>query len=87
MVSTAGVGSGTVMLDDQAERLAYFAAFYVSTERAKIMPVASMMPSLVDNCDGSKSGSGCYRIVSSFLPRLSLTSEIVYHFTLSSLVE
>lgn len=36
MVSSAGVGSGTVMLDDLAERVPYYSAFFVDKAREQV---------------------------------------------------
>ncbi|EYC01199.1 hypothetical protein Y032_0109g114 [Ancylostoma ceylanicum] len=73
MVSNAGVGSGTVMLDDLAERVPFYSAFFVDRNRNQISPFASMAPKLIPNCDGLKTGTGCFEInvtevLSSFWP-------------------
>uniref|UniRef100_A0A1I7XU48 guanylate cyclase n=1 Tax=Heterorhabditis bacteriophora TaxID=37862 RepID=A0A1I7XU48_HETBA len=73
MVSTAGVGSGIVMLDDLAERVPFYSAFFVDEARNQVMPIANMTPSLITNCDGMKTSSGCFLITvtdvaSSFWP-------------------
>uniref|UniRef100_A0A7I4Y1F3 guanylate cyclase n=1 Tax=Haemonchus contortus TaxID=6289 RepID=A0A7I4Y1F3_HAECO len=77
MVSNAGVGSGTVMLDDLAERIPFYSAFFVDKAReeadvdnpvynghgtAKVRPFANMAPSLITNCDGLETGTGCFEI-------------------------
>ncbi|KHJ95695.1 adenylate/guanylate cyclase catalytic domain protein [Oesophagostomum dentatum] len=73
MVSTAGVGSGTVMLDDLAERVPFYSAFFVDKNRNQVLPFANMAPSLISNCDGLKTDTGCFQInvtevLSSFWP-------------------
>ncbi|RCN50823.1 hypothetical protein ANCCAN_03022 [Ancylostoma caninum] len=73
MVSNAGVGSGTVMLDDLAERIPFYSAFFVDGNRNQISPFASISPKLIANCDGLKTGTGCFEInvtevLSSFWP-------------------
>ncbi|PIO75692.1 hypothetical protein TELCIR_02250 [Teladorsagia circumcincta] len=62
MVSTAGIGSGTVMLDDLAERVPFYSAFFVDKERDQVKPFANMAPSMIMNCDGIKTGTGCFEI-------------------------
>ncbi|ETN82047.1 hypothetical protein NECAME_08200 [Necator americanus] len=66
MVSKAGVGSGTVMLDDLAERVPYYSAFFVDKNRNQVTPFASMAPSIITNCDGLKTDTGCIQIVGFF---------------------
>ncbi|KAK6752778.1 hypothetical protein RB195_003903 [Necator americanus] len=73
MVSDAGVGSGTVMLDDLAERVPYYSAFFVDGNRNQVTPFANMAPMMIANCDGLKTGTGCFEInvtevLSSFWP-------------------
>ncbi|CAJ0605270.1 unnamed protein product [Cylicocyclus nassatus] len=62
MVANSGVGSGTVMLDDLAERVPYYSAFFVDRNRNQITPFANMVPSLIANCDGLKTGTGCFSL-------------------------
>ncbi|VDL64276.1 unnamed protein product [Nippostrongylus brasiliensis] len=62
MVSNAGVGSGTVMLDDLAERVPYYAAFFVDKAREQVKTFANMVPKLIAKCDGLKTGTGCFEI-------------------------
>ncbi|VDK44190.1 unnamed protein product, partial [Cylicostephanus goldi] len=62
MVANSGVGSGTVMLDDLAERIPYYSAFFVDKNRNQITPFANIIPSLVANCDGLKTGTGCFSL-------------------------
>ncbi|ETN83175.1 hypothetical protein NECAME_07535 [Necator americanus] len=110
MVSDSGVGSGTVMLDDLAERVPYYSAFFVDGNRNQVLlskflslcnevllqiireiiaqyimvhspredglevtPFANMAPMMIANCDGLKTGTGCFEInvtevLSSFWP-------------------
>ncbi|VDM67810.1 unnamed protein product [Strongylus vulgaris] len=64
MVASTGVSSGTVMLDDLAERLPFYSAFFVDKNRNQVTPIANMAPMLMGNCDGLKTGTGCFQIVS-----------------------
>ncbi|RCN41434.1 hypothetical protein ANCCAN_12607 [Ancylostoma caninum] len=63
MVSSAGVGSGTVMLDDLAERVPFYSAFFVDKNRNQVTPFANMAPRMIANCDGLRTGTGCFDIV------------------------
>lgn len=63
MASTAGVASGTVMMDDIAERAPLFAAFYVAPSRDTVMPIVSMEPIMLEKCDGILNQSGCIDLV------------------------
>ncbi|PIO61729.1 hypothetical protein TELCIR_16737, partial [Teladorsagia circumcincta] len=50
LVSAAGVSSGTVMMDDIAERAPVYA----------VKKVNEIEPKLIDNCDGVKTNTGCF---------------------------
>jgi len=75
MASTAGVASGTVMMDDIAERAPLFAAFYVEPGRDKVMPIVSMEPVMVEKCDGVRNQTGCIDLVIFY--RLNLIKNII----------
>ncbi|CAJ0567991.1 unnamed protein product, partial [Mesorhabditis spiculigera] len=67
MASVAGSGSGTVLLDDQAERLPFYSAFYVSAERNRVLSICNITPSLMpaSKCSKEEDNPGCVDIVSS----------------------
>jgi guanylate cyclase len=65
LVSAEGISSGTVVMDDLAERAAVYAAFYVSPNRDEILKLVEMVPFQVQNCDGLVNKSGCMELVSS----------------------
>ncbi|XGW31630.1 hypothetical protein V3C99_010077 [Haemonchus contortus] len=60
LVSAAGVSSGTVMMDDIAERAPVYAAFHVAANVDLVRKVNEIEPKLVDNCDGLKTRTGCF---------------------------
>ncbi|EFO91040.1 hypothetical protein CRE_16553 [Caenorhabditis remanei] len=62
LVSNAGVTSGTVMMDDIAERAPVYAAFYVPPNSDNVRKVCELEPVLLTNCDGTKTGNGCYEL-------------------------
>ncbi|PIC35311.1 hypothetical protein B9Z55_014705 [Caenorhabditis nigoni] len=62
LVSNAGVTSGTVMMDDIAERAPVYAAFYVPPNSDTVRKVCELEPVLLNNCDGTKTGNGCYEL-------------------------
>ncbi|EYB83717.1 hypothetical protein Y032_0330g2689 [Ancylostoma ceylanicum] len=75
MVSNAGVGSGTVMLDDLAERVPFYSAFFVDKNRNQVTPFANMAPRMITNCDGLETGTGCFdinvtEVLSAFWPSI-----------------
>ncbi|KAI6192045.1 Guanylate cyclase [Aphelenchoides bicaudatus] len=59
LVSSEGISSGTVIMDDLAERAAVYAAFYVAPNRDEVMRMLEMNPYQVTNCDGPTNRSGC----------------------------
>ncbi|CAI5449571.1 unnamed protein product [Caenorhabditis angaria] len=63
LVSNAGVTSGTVMMDDIAERAPVYAAFYVPPNSDTVRKVSELEPRLLDNCDGTKTKTGCYELL------------------------
>uniref|UniRef100_A0A914YHR3 Receptor ligand binding region domain-containing protein n=1 Tax=Panagrolaimus superbus TaxID=310955 RepID=A0A914YHR3_9BILA len=62
LISTAGISSGTVMMDDLAERAGIYAAFYVTPNRDEILKVVEMNPFALTNCDGVINRSGCFEL-------------------------
>ncbi|PAV74655.1 hypothetical protein WR25_25652 [Diploscapter pachys] len=60
LVSAAGVSSGTVMMDDVAERAPVYAAFYIQANSDSVKKVNEIEPHLIENCDGLKTKTGCY---------------------------
>ncbi|KAJ1358315.1 Receptor-type guanylate cyclase gcy-23 [Parelaphostrongylus tenuis] len=64
LVSAAGVSSGTVMMDDLAERAPVYAVFYVPPNSDTVRKVNEIEPKLIDKCDGLKTKTGCIDLVS-----------------------
>uniref|UniRef100_A0AC34GW29 Guanylate cyclase n=1 Tax=Panagrolaimus sp. ES5 TaxID=591445 RepID=A0AC34GW29_9BILA len=62
LISTAGISSGTVVMDDLAERAGIYAAFYVTPNRDEILKVVEMNPFALTNCDGIINKSGCFEL-------------------------
>uniref|UniRef100_A0AC35G698 Guanylate cyclase n=1 Tax=Panagrolaimus sp. PS1159 TaxID=55785 RepID=A0AC35G698_9BILA len=62
LISTAGISSGTVMMDDLAERAGIYAAFYVPPNRDEILKVVEMNPFALTNCNGIVNRSGCFEL-------------------------
>ncbi|KAK6043260.1 ligand-binding protein, receptor family [Cooperia oncophora] len=60
LVSAAGVSSGTVMMDDIAERAPIYAAFHVPANSETVRKVNEIEPKLISNCDGLKTKTGCF---------------------------
>ncbi|KAK6047847.1 adenylate/guanylate cyclase catalytic domain protein [Cooperia oncophora] len=60
LVSAAGVSSGTVMMDDIAERAPIYAAFHVPANSDTVRKVNEIEPKLISNCDGLKTKTGCF---------------------------
>ncbi|PAV91714.1 hypothetical protein WR25_23168 isoform F [Diploscapter pachys] len=60
LVSAAGTSSGTVMMDDIAERAPVYAAFYIQPNSDSVKKVNEIEPHLIENCDGLKTKTGCY---------------------------
>ncbi|VDP01281.1 unnamed protein product [Heligmosomoides polygyrus] len=62
LVSAAGVSSGTVMMDDLAERAPIYAAFYVPANSDTVRKINEVEPKMIDKCDGMKTKSGCFNL-------------------------
>uniref|UniRef100_A0A914QE74 Receptor ligand binding region domain-containing protein n=1 Tax=Panagrolaimus davidi TaxID=227884 RepID=A0A914QE74_9BILA len=62
VASSSGVVSGTVIMDDLAERAGIYAAFFVSPNRDAVLKVVEMTPYAVENCDGIRNKSGCFEL-------------------------
>ncbi|CEF60352.1 Guanylate cyclase [Strongyloides ratti] len=72
-ISTTGMASELLIMDDLAERMSSYAAFFVSHKKNKIIKVFEMEPILNENCDGLKLESGCFKmklfdVVTNFWP-------------------
>ncbi|KHJ78887.1 hypothetical protein OESDEN_21484 [Oesophagostomum dentatum] len=67
LVSAAGVSSGTVMMDDIAERAPVYAAFYVPANSDTVKKINEIEPIMIKKCDGLKTKTGCFDLVSSVL--------------------
>ncbi|KAK6011686.1 hypothetical protein OSTOST_23220 [Ostertagia ostertagi] len=59
LVSAAGVSSGTVMMDDIAERAPHSTWRLTATQYKKLYE-NEIEPKLIDNCDGVKTNTGCF---------------------------
>uniref|UniRef100_A0A914X4J3 guanylate cyclase n=1 Tax=Plectus sambesii TaxID=2011161 RepID=A0A914X4J3_9BILA len=59
-LSFAGAASGTIQMDDLAERAPYYAAFYVSPSRTELMKVVTMNPVLFEKCNELANNNGCF---------------------------
>uniref|UniRef100_A0A7E4V748 Guanylate cyclase n=1 Tax=Panagrellus redivivus TaxID=6233 RepID=A0A7E4V748_PANRE len=59
-----GVGSagdtGTVLMDDLADRAPVFAAFFIAPNREKVMKMVNMESVPIANCDSSNNKTGCF---------------------------
>uniref|UniRef100_A0A914WE67 guanylate cyclase n=1 Tax=Plectus sambesii TaxID=2011161 RepID=A0A914WE67_9BILA len=78
-LSFAGAASGTIQMDDLAERAPYYAAFYVSPTRTELMKVVTMNPVLLEKCNGLANNTGCFDlqmtdVMTGFWP--SITGEL-----------
>ncbi|KJH45027.1 adenylate/guanylate cyclase catalytic domain protein [Dictyocaulus viviparus] len=62
LASAAGVSSGTVMMDDIAERAPVYAAFYVSPKSDTVRKINEIKPLLIEQCDGLKTRTGCVEL-------------------------
>ncbi|GMR48668.1 hypothetical protein PMAYCL1PPCAC_18863 [Pristionchus mayeri] len=61
LVSLEGISSGTVRMDDLAERAPIYAAFFINPNRDTVMKMTEMEPIMRGSeCDGLKTKSGCY---------------------------
>lgn len=63
MLGASGIASGTIMMDDRAERAPLYRGFFVSPNSDQVLPMVHMEPTMVDNCDGLANKSGCYDII------------------------
>ncbi|CAJ0602166.1 unnamed protein product [Cylicocyclus nassatus] len=67
MLASSGVASGIVTMDDIAERAPLYRGFFVSPNSdqvdSKVLSMVHMEPTMIPNCDGLRSKSGCYEIV------------------------
>ncbi|KAL6737167.1 hypothetical protein Aduo_010834 [Ancylostoma duodenale] len=75
MISNDSSGSGTVMLDDLAERIPFYSAFFVDKNKNQVTRFADMIPEMISRCDSVKTGSRCFQIkvtelLSSFWPAI-----------------
>uniref|UniRef100_A0A0K0FA17 Guanylate cyclase n=1 Tax=Strongyloides venezuelensis TaxID=75913 RepID=A0A0K0FA17_STRVS len=73
LVSKEGVSAGLVQLDDRAERVAQYGAFYVNSDKDDVVKIIEMEPVFISKCDGLKTKTGCFElkatdIVTSFWP-------------------
>ncbi|KAK5982629.1 Receptor-type guanylate cyclase gcy-8 [Trichostrongylus colubriformis] len=73
MLGSSGIASGTVTMDDRAERAPLYRGFFVSPDSEQKETVVSSMvhmePTMIKNCNGVKNKSGCYDIVVTDLMR------------------
>ncbi|KAH7701828.1 Protein GCY-8, partial [Aphelenchoides avenae] len=60
LISAEGISSGTVVMDDLAERAAVYAAFWVTPNRDEVVKFVEMNPYPMQNCDGLVNKSGCF---------------------------
>lgn len=61
---SAGGTTGSVMMDDLADRVANLAAFHIPPNGKKITKIVNMSSTLKPNCDGIINKRGCYDLVS-----------------------
>ncbi|KAK0400351.1 hypothetical protein QR680_003461 [Steinernema hermaphroditum] len=59
-MSFEGGATGTVNLDDLADRAPLFAAFYIAPNKDKVLKMVNMESVLLSNCNGIRNQSGCY---------------------------
>ncbi|VDM55092.1 unnamed protein product [Angiostrongylus costaricensis] len=59
LASAAGLSSGTVVMDDLAERAPVYAVFYVPPNSDTVRKVNEIEPKLIEKCDGLKTKTGC----------------------------
>ncbi|EFO23835.2 RGC/RGC protein kinase [Loa loa] len=62
-VKFEGGTTGSVIMDDLADRVPNLAAFYVPTNGKKILKIVNMSSKLRPNCDGILSKFGCYDLL------------------------
>ncbi|KAF8371533.1 gcy-23 [Pristionchus pacificus] len=61
LVSLEGISSGTVRMDDLAERAPIYAAFFINPNRDTVMKMTEMEPVMRGSeCDGLKQKTACY---------------------------
>lgn len=58
-VGTTGGSLGTVIMDDLADRVPLFGAFYISPTRDTVLKIVNMEAMLVSNC-GNNNKTGCF---------------------------
>ncbi|KAK6011457.1 hypothetical protein OSTOST_23453, partial [Ostertagia ostertagi] len=63
MLGSSGIASGIVSMDDRAERAPLYRGFFVSPNSDQVSSMVHMEPTMIPNCDGVTSRSGCYDIV------------------------
>ncbi|KAK6058017.1 hypothetical protein COOONC_04419 [Cooperia oncophora] len=63
MLASSGIASGTVSMDDRAERAPLYRGFFVSPNSDQVTSMVHMEPTMIPNCDGVANRSGCYDIV------------------------
>ncbi|WKY06082.1 hypothetical protein Q1695_006352 [Nippostrongylus brasiliensis] len=62
LISNGGVSSGTIIMDDIAERAPVYAAFYVLPNSDAVKKVNEIEPRLIERCDGVKTKTGCFEL-------------------------
>ncbi|CAD5229509.1 unnamed protein product [Bursaphelenchus okinawaensis] len=62
LVNAEGISSGTVIMDDLAERAAVYAAFFVSAKQEIPLRMIDMNPKFIPQCDGLKTKTGCMEL-------------------------
>uniref|UniRef100_A0A915EDL4 Guanylate cyclase n=1 Tax=Ditylenchus dipsaci TaxID=166011 RepID=A0A915EDL4_9BILA len=54
--------TGSVLMDELADRAPLFAAFFIAPNRDKVLKVVQMEPFRINNCDGMVNKTGCFDI-------------------------
>uniref|UniRef100_A0AC35U5Z3 Guanylate cyclase n=1 Tax=Rhabditophanes sp. KR3021 TaxID=114890 RepID=A0AC35U5Z3_9BILA len=62
LISIDGTSTGTVLMDDLAERAATYGAFYVTPNKDEVIKMVELEPVLIPVCDGLKTKTGCYEM-------------------------
>uniref|UniRef100_A0A0M3HPB8 guanylate cyclase n=1 Tax=Ascaris lumbricoides TaxID=6252 RepID=A0A0M3HPB8_ASCLU len=57
-----GGATGTVLMDDLADRAPFIGAFYVSVSHEQLMKMVTMESTLIPKCDGLKDKIGCFQL-------------------------
>ncbi|KHN83316.1 Atrial natriuretic peptide receptor 2 [Toxocara canis] len=57
-----GGATGSVLMDDLADRAPFIGAFYVSPSHEQLMKMVSMESTLIPKCDGLKDKVGCFQL-------------------------